>query len=74
MSEIDLLIQELRDTIDNQREEIDRLNNIIDELNEDIPCLLEIINRNEKDIKIYQDEWIAVRGTEERLKELKENK
>ena len=29
MSEIDLLIQELRDTIDNQREEIDRLNNII---------------------------------------------
>ena len=30
MSEIDLLIQELRDTIDNQREEIDRLNNIID--------------------------------------------
>lgn len=32
MSEIDLLIQELRDTIDNQREEIDRLNNIINEL------------------------------------------
>lgn len=29
MSEIDLLIQELRDTIDNQREEIDRLNNTI---------------------------------------------
>ncbi len=32
MSEIDLLIQELRDTIDNQREEIDRLNNILDKL------------------------------------------
>ena len=30
IKEIDLLIQELRDTIDNQREEIDRLNNIID--------------------------------------------
>ena len=29
VSEIDLLIQELRDTIDNQKEEIDRLNNII---------------------------------------------
>ena len=29
IKEKDLLIQELRDTIDNQREEIDRLNNII---------------------------------------------
>ena len=34
MSEIDLLIQELRDTIDNQREEIDRLNNIINDFDE----------------------------------------
>lgn len=32
VSEIDLLIQELRDTIDNQREEIDRLNNIISQI------------------------------------------
>ena len=35
MSEIDLLIQELRDTIDNQREEIDRLNNINKQLVEE---------------------------------------
>lgn len=49
--------------------EINRLNNIIDELKEDIPCLLEIITRNENDIKIYQDEWIAVRSIEETLKE-----
>lgn len=52
--------------------EIDRLNNAISELMEDIPCLLEIINRNEKDIKVYQDEWIAVRSLEYKLKQLKE--
>ena len=49
--------------------EINRLNNIIDELKEDIPCLLEIITRNENDIKVYQDEWIAVRSIEETLKD-----
>ena len=32
IKEKDLLIQELRDTIDNQREEIDRLNNIISQI------------------------------------------
>ena len=32
IKEKDLIIQELRDTIDNQREEIDRLNNIINGL------------------------------------------
>ena len=51
--------------------EIERLNNIIDELMEDIPHLLEIINRNEKDIKIYQDEWLAISSLEYKLNELK---
>ena len=32
IKEKNLLIQELRDTIDNQREEIDRLNNIISQI------------------------------------------
>ena len=59
---------------DKAEDEIDRLNNIIDELKEDMPCLLEIINRNEKEIKVYQDEWIAIRSVEEKLKELKEGK
>lgn len=60
------------EVIKNQFFKIDRLNNVISELMEDIPCLLEIINRNEKDIKVYQDEWIAVRSLEYRLKQLKE--
>ena len=69
MSEIDLLIQELRDTIDNQREEIDRLNNIIDELekwlNED-----EYFNGR----KLRKD-YITVLVTDvlDKLKALKEN-
>ena len=55
----------------NAEQEIERLNNIINELIEDIPCLLEIINRNEKDIKVYQDEWIAIKSLENKLQELK---
>lgn len=37
--EMQFLIQELRDTIDNQREEIDRLNNIINECMESVCCI-----------------------------------
>ena len=57
--------------ISNLEKENNRLNNIINELIEDIPHLLKIINRNEKDIKIYQDEWLAVSSLEYKLKELK---
>ena len=46
----------------------------IDSLFEDIDCLLEIIKRNEKDIKIYQDEWFAIKDMERILKDLKENR
>ena len=52
-------------------EEIERLNNIINEFIEDTSCLLEIINRNEKDIKVYQDEWLAIKSVENKLQELK---
>lgn len=51
-------------------EEHRRLNNILNGFLEDIPYLLEIINRNEENIKIYQDEWIAIRSVEYILKEL----
>ena len=50
---------------------LEKLNNILEDLKEDIPCLLEIINRNKNEIKVYQDEWIAIRSIEEELKELK---
>lgn len=50
-----------------------RLNNVLNELKEDISHLLDIINRNEREIKIYQDEWLAVSSFEYKLKELKES-
>ena len=61
----------LKDRVHEQYDEIKRLNNIISELVEDIPYLLEIISRNEQYIKVYQDEWIAIRSAEEKIKELK---
>lgn len=74
MSEIDLLIQELRDTIDNQREEIDRLNNIINGLEEYINPYLYMLN-GIQDRDIYEqcqlDDFTDVM---EKLQELKENK
>lgn len=69
VSEIDLLIQELRDTIDNQREEIDRLNNIISELEkwlidkQDLTC----------GCGITVDYLYAYENCLDKLKELKED-
>lgn len=59
---------------DNLQKENEELNNIIEELKEDTHHLLNVINRNEKDIKIYQDEWLAVSSLEYKLQKLKENK
>ena len=84
MSEIDLLIQELRDTIDNQKEEIDRLNNIINELEK---WLNEYYKSNRKwynaelsnhDKQYYEEiyrntEFMIVKFLKQ-LKKLKENK
>ena len=72
IKEKDLLIQELRDTIDNQREEIDRLNNIINELEK-------WINKNINDINTYfENTPFGVEDTYkevlDKLKALKENK
>ena len=72
-TEIDLLIQELRDTIDNQREEIDRLNNIINELEK----WVKENNTNNRDIYGYEMEDTKVIYLDDfldKLKELKENK
>ena len=66
VSEIDLLIQELRDTIDNQKEEIDRLNNIIDELEKWLNEL--------KDMESFADNLAIINTILDKLKELKENK
>ena len=66
MSEIDLLIQELRDTIDNQKEEIDRLNNIINELEKWLKEL--------KDMESFADNLAIINTILDKLKELKENK
>ena len=68
MSEIDLLIQELRDTIDNQREEIDRLNNIINEFEKWI--------RDNRATGLAQNHNLTVIFADmllDKLKELKEN-
>lgn len=72
MSEIDLLIQELRDTIDNQKETIDRLNNIINELEK-------WLTKNLDDIYAYfENTPFGIEDTYKevlnKLKELKENK
>lgn len=81
VSEIDLLMQELRDTIDNQKEEIDRLKNIINGLekilkeevkelyNEENPVLLD-----ETYIKYATERKMAYMYILNKLKELKENK
>ena len=66
VSEIDLLIQELRDTIDNQKEEIDRLNNIINELEKWLKEL--------KDMESFADNLAIINTILDKLKELKENK
>ena len=68
MSEIDLLIQELRDTIDNQREEIERLNNIINELEKDIK--IQLSQGGPREIRDLVDGYDIL----DKLKELKENK
>lgn len=59
MSEIDLLIQELRDTIDNQREEIDRLNNIINELENTIANFIEGHTERYLDWKYDREIYLA---------------
>lgn len=48
IKEKNLLIQELRDTIDNQREEIDRLNNIIDKQDRKIKLAIKIFEHINK--------------------------
>ena len=73
MSEIDLLIQELRDTIDNQREEIDRLNNIIDEFEDWL--VKQRIRNSEWDNFVIKDTRLGIPITYllDKLKALKEN-
>ena len=68
IKEKDLLIQELRDTIDNQKEEIDRLNNIINELEK---YLIEHIDEYRE---MEQDAMFEFGLVLDKLKELKENK
>lgn len=70
MSEIDLLIQELRDTIDNQRETINRLNNIITEL-EKFLSEVDIAQRYRENIP--NDHITIYNIILDKLKELKEN-
>ena len=69
VSEIDLLIQELRDTIDNQKEEIDRLNNIINELKKWLEDNIEYGDDDYYDMKA-----MGVESALNKLKALKENK
>lgn len=68
----DEIIVDLQKKNKTLQQELQRKDNIINELMEDIPCLLEIIKRNEKDIKVYQDEWIAVRSIEYKIEEGKD--
>ena len=76
MSEKDLLIQELRDTIDNQREEIDRLNNIINELEKWLEDNLGSCrtNQNYTSNQIYNLKEDTYYRCLDKLKALKENK
>ena len=60
--------QKLRDTIDNQREEIERLNNIINELEK---YLIEHIDEYRE---MEQDAMFEFGLVLDKLKELKENK
>lgn len=87
MSEIDLLIQELRDTIDNQKEEIDRLNKLLDEtrlseLHKEY-VITELEKYCEQQMNISRDlrenqyclgRYDSNQDTLDKLKELKENK
>lgn len=67
-------IKEVLDINSAYAKELDQYKNNWEELKEDIPCLLEIIKRNEENIKVYQDEWTAIRSLENRMKELEEDK
>ena len=72
IKEIDLLIQELRDTIDNQREEIDRLNVVINKYRIGIEDMW--VDNAGEDTWIYNGkDFLSREEFLDKLKELKEN-